>query len=289
MTKRFSVVGAGRLGTVLAAALVRRGWTLEALVDRRTGAAREARRIVGAGRASTSPAAAAEAKGAVIVAVPDDAVGRTAAALARAGGAWAGREVFHTSGLLPASALAPLARRGACVASLHPVRSFPRKDLPASVFKGVTWGIEGDGRAVEGGARIARALGGHILLLSAQDKALYHAACSLASNALVALEWTAAEVLKRAGVDAAAAARALMPLAQGTLQNVKDLGFEQALTGPILRGDVDTVRRHLAALEGDPAARRIYASLGRQALRLAAAGGLPAARIRALTHLIGGR
>jgi len=177
--KAFSIVGAGRLGTTLAAALVRRGWKLEIIVDRRAGAAREARRIIGAGRVSTSPLAAAKAEGTVIIAVPDDAVGRAASALARAGGSWAGRDVFHTSGLLPAGVLAPLARRGARTASLHPAQAFPRKGMPASSFTGITWGIEGDEASVEAGEAIVRALRGHVLLLAAKDKALYHAACTL--------------------------------------------------------------------------------------------------------------
>lgn len=289
MTKTFSLVGAGRLGTTLAAALVRRGWTLEVLVDRRAGAALEARRIIGAGQVSSSPAAAARARGAVILAVPDDAVVRAAAALARCDGSWAGRDVFHTSGLLPASALTPLARRGARVASLHPVQSFPRNDLPASVFKGITWGIEGDERAARAGTAIARALGGHVLLLAAKDKTLYHTACTLASNALVALEWTAVGVLEQAGVGQDAAVRTLLPLVQGTLQNVKSFGLEGALTGPVLRGDIDTVRRHLAALKGDRAARLIYASLGMQTLRLAEAKGLAAGQVRALKRLLRGK
>ncbi len=182
--------------------------------------------------------------------------------------------------------MTPLARRGARAASLHPVQSFPRRDLPASVFKGITWGIEGDDRAAEAATAIARSLGGHVLLLAAKDKTRYHAACVLASNALVALEWTAVGVLEEAGVGPDAAVRTLLPLVQGTLQNVKSLGLEDALTGPILRGDVDTVRRHLAALKADPAARRIYASLGLQTLRLARSGkagrgGLAYSRIEA--------
>jgi predicted short-subunit dehydrogenase-like oxidoreductase (DUF2520 family) len=287
--KTFSIVGAGRLGTSLAAALARRGWPLEVIVDREARAARESRRIVGRGRASTALAAAAKAKGTVIIAVPDDAVGRVASALARSGGSWAGRNVFHTSGLLPARILGPLAGRGARVASLHPVQAFPRKDMPASIFEGITWGLEGDAVAVEAAAGIARALRGNVLLLSAKDKPLYHAACALASNALVALEWTAAGVLEKSGVAGEAAAATLLPLVQGTLQNVKSLGLEKALTGPVVRGDVATVRKHLEALRGDARARDVYAVLGRQLLRLAAMKGLPAGRVRALKRLLEGR
>lgn len=288
--KSFSIVGAGRLGTVLAAALARRGWQVEAIVDREAGAARESRRIIGAGRASTSPAAAAKAKGAVIIAVPDRAVAGVARALAGAGGRWAGRDVFHTSGLLTAEALSPLAARGARVASLHPVQSFPRKDLPVAVVRGVTWGIEGGPEAAATATAVVRALGGHVLLLAAGDKALYHAACALASNAFVALEWTAARLLADVGMAEASAARTLLPLVQGTLQNVKSLGLEKALTGPILRGDTETVRRHLAALRGRPEARQVYKTLGRQVLGLAAQGrALPAGRIKALKRLLEGK
>lgn len=303
--KAFSIVGAGRLGTTLAAALVRRGWKLEVIVDRRAGAAREARRIIGAGRVSTSPLAAAKAEGTVIIAVPDDSIAAVTATLALSGVSWTGRDVFHTSGRFTSGALIPLANRGARVASLHPVQSFPRKDLPASIFKGITWGIDGDRKAVKAAAAIARALGGRVLLLgertfgpdaSLRDlyaihkkKRRYHAACVLASNALVALEWTAVEVLRSAGVSEEDAVRTLLPLAQGTLQNVKSLGPEKALTGPIARGDIYTVREHLIALRSDPAARQTYKALGRQTLRLATARGLPPGTVRALKRLLSGR
>jgi predicted short-subunit dehydrogenase-like oxidoreductase (DUF2520 family) len=287
--KAFSIVGAGRLGTALAAALVRRGWQAEAIVDRDARAARESRRIAGRGRASTSLAAAAKSGGTVIIAVPDDAVAGVAAALAGAAGSWSKRNVLHTSGLLPAAVLGPLAARGARVASLHPVQSFPRKDVPPSVFEGITWGLEGDAAAVKEAEGIVRALRGHVLLLSAKDKAIYHAACALASNAFVALEWTAAEALRKAGVPEASAPGMLWPLVQRTLQNVKSLGSGKALTGPIVRGDAATVRKHLKALEGESAAREVYTVLGKQALRLAARQGLPAGRVRALKRLLEGK
>jgi predicted short-subunit dehydrogenase-like oxidoreductase (DUF2520 family) len=287
--KSFSIIGAGRLGTSLGAALAGRGWRPEAVVDRDLAAARAGRRIIGGGAATTSLAAAAGARGTVIIAVPDAAVARAASGLARARGSWPGRVVFHTSGLLPAAVLAPLARCGARVASLHPAQSFPQKGMPPAAFEGITWGLEGDPAAVESAAGMVRDLGGHILLLAARDKALYHAACALASNAFVALEWTAVGLLGRAGIAPDAAADALLPLAQGTLQNVKSLGLEQALTGPILRGDIATVEAHLEALREDPGARQIYAALGKRILDLAAKRGLPAARVRALKRRLAGK
>jgi predicted short-subunit dehydrogenase-like oxidoreductase (DUF2520 family) len=294
--KSFSIVGAGRLGTVLGAALVRRGWTAAAIVDKDSGAARESRRIIGRGKVlpyrPVLPGKGLDGTvrlgDVVIIAVPDDAVGRVAAGLARSGASWAGRFVFHTSGLLPARVLEPLRKRGARIASVHPVQTFPRKDAPASIFRGITWGVEGDSAAVAAAEDMVRSLRGNVLLLSEKDKPLYHAACSLASNAMIALEWTASGMLGAAGIGEKAAAGILFPLAQGTLQNVNNLGLEKALTGPILRGDVATVRKHLEAVRSDPQAREVYLVMGKQILRLAEKSGLPAGRVTALKRLLEG-
>lgn len=287
--KRFSIVGAGRLGTMLGAALVRRGWTAVAIIDKDVRAARESRRIIGQGVATTDFHRLAKAADIVVITVPDDAVGQVAGELARSGISWSGKTVFHASGLLPARVLEPLRKRGAHIASVHPVQSFPRKDAPPSIFKGITWGVEGDPAAVAAAEDMVRSLRGNILLLSEKDKPLYHAACSLASNAMIALEWTASGMLGAAGIGEKAAAGILSPLLQGTLQNVKDLGPEQALTGPILRGDAATVRLHLKALRDDPPARGVYLVLGKQILRLAEKGGIPASRVRTLKRLLEGR
>lgn len=288
MTRSFSVVGAGRLGTALAAALARRGWRPAALVDRDLGAAREARRLAGAGRASTALGPSPDPGRLVVVAVPDAQVAKAAAALARSGVDWTGRVVVHTSGLLAASVLAPLARRGALTASCHPVQSFARKDAPASVFTGVTWGVEGDPVAVEACGRVVRSLRGHLLPLAAKDKPLYHAACALASNAFVALEGTAFELLVRAGIDRGAAEAVLLPLVEGTLQNVKKFGVDGAMTGPVIRGDQSTVSAHLKALEADARAGEIYRVLGKAILKIAARRGLAPARVRSLRRRLGG-
>jgi len=286
--KTFSIVGAGRLGTVLGAALVRRGWTVAAVVDKDARAARESRRIIGRGAATSDFNRLSKAAGMVVITVPDDALSRVARKLARSGVSWSGKTVFHTSGLLPARVLEPLQKRGARIASVHPIQSFPRKDAPASIFRGITWGVEGEPAAIAAAEEMVRSLRGNVLLLAAKDKPLYHAACSLASNAMVALGWTASGMLGAAGIEEETATGMLSPLVQGTLQNVKDLGPEKALTGPILRGDVATVRQHLRALRDDPPARGVYRVMGKQILRLAEKGGLPAGRVSALKRLLEG-
>ena len=286
--KSFSIVGAGRLGTALGAALVRRGWKAVAVIDKDADAARESRRIIGQGRATTDIRLPAGTADIVFITVPDDAVERVAARLARAGVRWAGRFVFHTSGLLSARALGPLRKRGAAVASVHPVQSFPVKEAKDRLFKGIAWGLEGDPAAVEAACALVGDLGGHVLLLSEKEKPLYHAACSLASNALVALEGTAASLLRIAGIGEKEAGGLLLPLVQGTLQNVKNLGQAKALTGPVARGDIDTVRKHLEALRDDPGALEVYRALGRQALLLVPAGACAPGRLKAMRRLLEG-
>jgi predicted short-subunit dehydrogenase-like oxidoreductase (DUF2520 family) len=130
--------------------------------------------------------------------------------------------------------------------------------------------------------------GGRALVLREKDKPLYHAACSLASNGFVSLEAAAVALLHAAGVRQKTAIAVLLPLLQGTLQNVKKLGLKEALTGPVVRGDVETVRRHLRVLKSHPGQEEVYRTLGREALRLVTAGTLPAHKLRALTRLLRG-
>ena len=284
--KRFSIIGAGRLGTSLGLALARRGWEPAVIADRDPAAARESRRTIGRGTASTDIGRAARRAPLLFITVPDDAVEAMARRLARAGGDWSGRTVFHTSGLLASSALAPLRARGARVASLHPVQSFPAKTGGARLFPGIYWGIEGDPEAVRLGKGIVRSLGGRTFAVRAEAKPLYHAACSLAANAFVALEAAAAALLAEAGASPRTAATVLLPLVQGTLQGVKKFGLEKALTGPVVRGDVGTVRRHLEALASRPLHDEIYRVLGLAAIRLLAQGRTPTRRLRALRRLL---
>lgn len=284
--KRFSVIGAGRLGTSLGRALARSGWELAAIADRDPAAARESARIIGRGAATADVVGAARRAPVVFITVPDDAVEAVARRLARARPDWSGRTVFHASGLLPSSVLAPLRARGARVASLHPVQSFPAKAGGARLFPGIFWGTEGDPEAVRLGKGIVRSLGGRTFAVRADRKPLYHAACSLAANSFVALEAAAAALLAETGAGQRAAAAVLMPLVQGTLQGVKKFGLGKALTGPVARGDVGTVRRHLEALASRPLHDEIYRALGLAAVRLLEQGKAPPRRLKALRRLL---
>ena len=284
-----AILGTGRLGTSLALALAVRGSGSTVLFDTDPAAARRARRIAGGGRVVSAAAEAARAADIVLLCVPDAVVAPAATRLSRARIDWTGKVVLHTSGVLSSAALAGLRRAGASVGSFHPAQSFARPATPSDRFRGIAFAVEGDAAAVAAGRRLARALGGIPVLLRAEDKPVYHAACSIASNLLVPLYEAARALLRETGIGPRAADRILLPLVEGTVANLRDLPPSRALTGPIARGDVGVVKIHLAALRKHPRLRELYRTLGRRAVALAAERGLPAATIKSLERRLRGR
>ena len=226
--KRFSIVGAGRLGTASGRPSSGGAGSPRPSSTRTPGRpARAGASSAGAGPRPRPPRRP-EPSGTVIIAVPDDAVGRVASALARVG-----RDVGRTARVPHERTRAfERARRSRPARGRSPPRSIRSSRSRGRTFRrrssrASRGGSKASAAAVEAAEEIVRALRGHVLLLSAKDKPLYHAACALASNAFVALEWTAAGILQKAGVAEDAAFAALLPLVQGTLQNVKSLGWKR--------------------------------------------------------------
>jgi predicted short-subunit dehydrogenase-like oxidoreductase (DUF2520 family) len=285
-----SILGAGRVGTSLGRALAASGHRIRGLACRRIASARESRRIIGQGRPLANLAQAAASGRIVILSLPADRLAAAALLLARAKVDWSGRIALHTSGLLPAEVLAPLRTAGAAVASFHPAQSFPEKGTPPARFRSISFGLDGDPAALAAARGLVRELGGYALIIPPEARPLYHAACTMAANYPVVLWQVAAELLERAGVEGPKAVRLIVPLAEGTLRNVKKLDPLEALTGPIARGDLAAVKAHLAAVARfSPAHLRLYRSIGLAALGAAARRGIDPGRLKALKRLLGGK
>jgi predicted short-subunit dehydrogenase-like oxidoreductase (DUF2520 family) len=220
----------------------------------------------------------------VILAVPDAALNEVVHDLAMMGSAPPGCTVLHLSGALSTDSLAPLHHRGYAVGSMHPLMAVADPWLAGDRLIGAAFAMTGEPVANAAARRIVAELGGVPLTIAASQRPLYHAAAVMASNYLVALTGAAVRMLGEAGVDEDDALRALIPLLRGTLDNVAQLGVPAAVTGPIARGDVDTVRLHLARLsEVD---RVLYSGLGMELLRLARAAGLDDARASEIESLL---
>ena len=237
-----AILGAGRVGSSIAAAARRAG--VEASLTGRDGALEAAR-----------------AADVVLLCVPDTAIATAAAELAPAAPRFAG----HTSGATGLDALAPLAAAGAATFSLHPLQTVPDATTD---FTGSPCAIAASGAgAMEVARRLAEALGMRPFEVAEADRAAYHAAASMASNFLVALEESAAELLETTGAEDA---RALLgPIVLRTAANWAERG-PAALTGPIARGDEATVERHREALRRSaPELEDLYSALAERARAIA--------------------
>ena len=195
--------------------------------------------------------------------VPDGAIAAAATALQGAAD-WSGKVALHSSGALTSDELAKLRIGGAAVASVHPMMTFVRGSRPP--LAGVPFAVEGDFAAVRMARHIVKNLNGHAYSIRKADKAAYHAWGTFASPLLTALLVTSEQVATAAGLQPREAKRRMLPILKQTLANYAALDAAAALSGPMIRGDIDTVKRHLRILRRIPVAKEVYESLAQAAL-----------------------
>lgn len=207
----------------------------------------------------------------VMLAVADDQIAPVAAALAAAGHGWLrGAVVFHCSGAKASDALQVLRDAGAFVASVHPIRSFADPGRVSADFAGTFCGIEGDPQALAVLTPAFEQIGARLVPIDASAKTVYHAASVFASNYLVTVMDAALRAYQAAGIPEPVARELAAPLATETLANVLRLGAPPALTGPIARGDLDTVARQREAVTAwDEPTGRLYAALAESTMDVA--------------------
>ena len=262
-----SIVGPGNLGAALASALQAAGYRVEFLAARRNRAAdprtrnlsrRLRARVVEIGREPLTTEV-------VWITVPDDAIAEVARTLARSQ-EWKAKVVLHSSGALTSDELSPLRKKGATVASAHPMMTFVRSGGPS--MAGVAFAIEGDAPAVRRARSIVRDIGGNAFNIEKRNKVLYHVFGSFASPLVIALMGSLEQVARAAGIREARIKHVMAPLLRQTLANYLAQDAASAFSGPLVRGDVATVRKHLAELKQLPEARAVYIALVQAALKL---------------------
>jgi len=273
--RKVAIVGAGRVGGAIGRLLTQAGYTVTAVVARTQESAEKARAFIGSGEPSTDAVKAAASADIVFITTPDGAITSTCDAIAAGGGFRDGMTVVHTAGAQTIDILQSARTAGAHRAVLHPLQSIPTMELGGKNIPGSYFRIEADPEAARTALELVTAMGGIELALpkwaaGSESAALYHAGAVAASNFFVALVDLSLRFYEALGADRKDALRAVLPLIRGTLANIESAGVPDALTGPIMRGDVQTVRGHLDAIAArTPELAGLYKELARHTVTVA--------------------
>ena len=280
------VIGAGRVGTVLGAALARAGHRVVAVSAVSDASVARARRML-PDAAIKRPGEVLAESGLVLLTVPDDALPGLVSGLAATGAPMEGRLLAHASGSHGIRLLEPATRRGALPLALHPVMTFTGRPDDLDRLAGICFGVTAPDPLRPAAEALVIEMGGEPVFIEEALRGLYHAALASGANHLITLVVQAADLLRAAGVPDPA--RMLTPLLSAALDNALRLG-DAGLTGPVARGDADTVAGHIEALrDASPEALRAYVALARlTADRALAAGMLTAPDAQRLLDVLGG-
>lgn len=263
-----TIIGAGAVGSAVARAARRKRIHVSGIYSAGGRSAIVLGRKVGAvekGRLSQG----AQYDGLVIIAVPDSRIAAVSREISRSTGSLRRAVFLHTSGALESSELNVLKNNGASIGSLHPMQTFPSRSK--SSVRDIWWSIEGDARAVREGKRFVKMLDGNIFVIPKKAKVLYHTAGVFASNYLVTLMSIVEELAHEIKIPRNDIWKIYLPIVQMTLENVRKTSPARALTGPIARGDVKTVTKHIKALSTKKLNHllSVYSALGLETTRLA--------------------
>jgi predicted short-subunit dehydrogenase-like oxidoreductase (DUF2520 family) len=273
--ERISWIGPGKVGRTLARALKDAGYQVGAVIHKKKEQAKAASEFIGSGSPATDPLVALDSSFIHFITANDDAIVSIVDEIdAKGPKSLDGHYFFHTSGAISSTALDPLKKKGAQTGSIHPLQVFADSEKALETLPGIYYAIEGTDKAMELAVQIVDRLQGKLLLIPTGRKVLYHAAGVFAANYLTVLVQLAMSIMEEIGESPEDAYQALLPLMVGALQNIEEFGTAGALTGPISRGDTQTVKNHVEALQQlRPEILRAYAVLGEEAVELALRGG----------------
>lgn len=282
--QRLGFIGAGPVGTTFAKRLSEKGYPVVAVADISPASAERFAGLVPGCAVCAENQAVLDAAETVFITTADDFIAKVCAGLK-----WrSGQTVVHCSGASTVQSLDAARRQGAQVGSIHPCQTFSGIDQAIENLPGSTFGIEADEPVKTTLTEMAKALNGDIVYLTSEDKVLYHAAAAMACNYFTTIVKLATDLWQNFGKTSADGIKAYLPLLHGTLTGIEQVGFPKCLTGPIARGDVATIERHLKALEKNaPQLLPLYRQLGLFTVPIGLdKGTLPAEKASALKALL---
>ena len=252
-------IGAGTTGTALAARLDQQGYAIRAANSRTLSSAQRLADRVENCQVFENAQQVADNVQLVFITTPDDVIASIAALVK-----WHPNQyVVHCSGAHSTDVLEPARASGAKTGGFHPLQTFADIEQAFNNLPGSTFAIEAEGTLLTILKEMAMSLKGEIVIIKAEDKAVYHAAAVFASNYLVTLVKLATDLWADFDITRQQSVKALLPLLRGTLQNIQTIGLPDCLTGPIARGDLGTISRHLEVLQREnPDIVNVYKTLG---------------------------
>jgi predicted short-subunit dehydrogenase-like oxidoreductase (DUF2520 family) len=263
-------IGAGTTGTALAVRLSQKGWPVAAVSSRTLSSAQKLAGLVPNCQVYHTAQGLADVAEMVFITTPDDIIAKVCSEVR-----WhKGQSILHCSGAHSVDILEPARKLGAAVGSFHPLQTFADVDQAIANLPGSTFALEAEEPLLSTLKELTHLLNGNWVELKPGDKVLYHAAAVFACNYLVTLVKLAQDLWQDFGVSSKEATKALLPLLRGTLNNIDNIGLPNCLTGPVARGDLGTIKRHLSALEArNPSLLTTYKELGLQTIPIALAKG----------------
>ena len=259
-----ALIGCGRLGTNLGFQLSKSGYNLIGLASKTIESARNLGEKTGVDKISSDAINITKNADLIFICTPDDIIEKLCKKISQNNGFKNNSVVIHLSGSLPSTILESARKSGSKIASMHPLQSFADTSCEHNLFEDIYVSVEGDKDAVQVASKVGLDLGAHVIKIKTQAKTLYHAAAVVASNYLVTIQFLAQELNKIAGISSTDSFKSLKPLINGTLANIEQLGIPDALTGPIVRGDVEIIEKHIQKIEeNNPDLSDLYKILGK--------------------------
>ncbi|HQM76840.1 MAG TPA: DUF2520 domain-containing protein [Syntrophorhabdaceae bacterium] len=262
---KIGVIGAGKVGTSIGYMMKKKGFNVVAVSDKIESQLDNARRYIGSELLYTHEnMETVYASDIIAITTQDRAIAEVADEISEKSEQLDGKLFFHTSGAHPSSIISSLESKGALLGSFHPLQTFPDIDSAIRVIPETYIFIDGNEESIPILTDIGKAIGFDVVKIDGKDKVLYHLSAVYVCNLLCALLYAGQEIMNNAHVEL----RPFFPIIKATLDNIEAKGPLMSLTGPIIRGDAETVMSHLNAIDNLELHKRVYKALSSVALEM---------------------